>query len=99
MKIFQVRDSLDKIGLNVKVVPASLEFMNGDTLVNDVTPPRKTPLLCHVTDPEDKRRIIGDTFMRVANEVIEDLSLNPDEVMLGQGRFMCFMTNWKGYSN
>lgn len=81
----QVRESLDKIGLNVKVVPASLEFLNGDTTVNDVTPPRKTPLLCHVSDPEDKRRIIGDTFMRVANEVIEDLSLNPDEVMLGQG--------------
>ena len=30
---------------------------------------RKTPLLCQVTDPEEKRRIIGDTFMRVANEV------------------------------
>ena len=30
---------------------------------------RKTPLLCQVTDPEDKRRIVGDTFMRVANEV------------------------------
>ena len=59
--------------------------MNGDTTVNDVTPPRKTPLLCHVTDPEDKRRIIGDTFMRVANKVIEDLSLNPDEVLLSQG--------------
>jgi GMP synthase PP-ATPase subunit len=55
-------------------------------MVNDVAPPRKTPLLCHVTDPEDKRRIIGDTFMRVANEVIEDLSLNPDEVILGQGK-------------
>ena len=81
---------------------------------------RKTPLLCQVTDPEDKRRIVGDTFMRVANEVnvlghfefgpppenhdgqshtticcysccianfqvIEDLNLNPEEVMLGQG--------------
>lgn len=66
-------------------MPASLEFLNGDTTVNDVTPPRKTPLLCHVLDPEDKRRIIGDTFVRVANEVTEDLSLNPDEVMLGQG--------------
>ena len=50
--------------------------MNGDTTVNDVTLPRKTPLLCHVTDPEDKHRIIGDTFMRVVNKVIKDLSLN-----------------------
>ncbi len=62
-----------------------MEFLNGDTIVNDGTTPRKTAMLCNVTDPEDKRRIIGDTFMRVANEVIEDLNLNPDEVMLGQG--------------
>ena len=34
-----------------------------------ITTMRKTPLLCQVTDPEEKRRIIGDTFMRVANEV------------------------------
>lgn len=81
----QVRESLEKIGLHVKIVPASLEFLNGDTIVNDGLAPRKTDLLCNVTDPEDKRRIIGDTFMRVANEVIEDLSLNPDEVILGQG--------------
>ena len=81
----QVRDSLEKVDLQVKVVPASIEFLNGETTINDCTPPRKTPLLCHVSDPEDKRRIIGDTFMRVANEVIEDLNLNPDEVMLGQG--------------
>ena len=67
------------------MVPASIEFLNGETTINDCTPPRKTPLLCHVSDPEDKRRIIGDTFMRVVNEVIEDLNLNPDEVMLGQG--------------
>ena len=40
-----------------------------------------------MTDPEDKHQIIGATFMfmRVANEVIEDLNLNLDEVMLGQG--------------
>merc|ERR1719273_234241 len=50
-----------------------------------ITTMRKTQLLCQVTDPEEKRRIIGDTFMRVANEVIEDLNLNPDEVILGQG--------------
>lgn len=83
----QVRDSLETLGIPVRVVPAQLEFLNGDTVVNDGagTAPRKTSMLCHVADPEDKRRIIGDTFMRVANEVIEDLNLNADEVMLGQG--------------
>jgi len=81
----QVRDSLEKVELKVTVVDASKEFLNGETTINDCTPPRKTPLLCHVVDPEDKRRIIGDTFMGVAHEIIEDLNLNPDEVMLGQG--------------
>ena len=81
----QVRDSLEKVELKVTVVDASKEFLNGETTINDCTPPRKTPLLCHVVDPEDKRRIIGDTFMSVAHEIIEDLNLNPDEVMLGQG--------------
>ena len=46
---------------------------------------RKTDLLCFITDPEEKRRIIGDTFIMVANKVINELSLNKDEVMLGQG--------------
>ena len=53
--------------------------MDSDTMITDKTVTdvgvhtipamRKTPLLCQVTDPEEKRRIIGDTFMRVANEV------------------------------
>ena len=30
---------------------------------------RKTDLLCFVSDPEEKRRIIGDTFMEVAKRV------------------------------
>ena len=46
---------------------------------------RKTDLLCFVTDPEEKRRIIGDTFMVVAEKVIAELNLNKEEVMLGQG--------------
>ena len=46
---------------------------------------RKTDLLCFVTDPEEKRKIIGDTFMEVANKVIAELNLNKEEVMLGQG--------------
>ena len=63
----------------ITVVSASLEFMDSDTMISEkkdvndavqsITAMRKTPLLCQVTDPEEKRKIIGDTFMRVANEV------------------------------
>ena len=63
----------------ITVVSASLEFMDSDTMISEkkdvndavqsITAMRKTALLCQVTDPEEKRKIIGDTFMRVANEV------------------------------
>jgi GMP synthase (glutamine-hydrolysing) len=39
----------------------------------------------NVTNPEEKRRIIGDVFMQVAEEVVRDLKLKPEEVFLGQG--------------
>ena len=66
------------VAIYVTVVSASLEFMDSDTMISEkkdttqpITTMRKTQLLCQVTDPEEKRRIIGDTFMRVANEVLQ----------------------------
>lgn len=37
------------------------------------------------TEPEAKRKIIGDLFLKVQAEVSAKLELNPDEWMLGQG--------------
>jgi len=76
-----VEASLAAVGLHVKVVKANLEFMNGHTIVGD----KKTPLLCNTVDPEVKRKIIGDTFMNVANRIIQELNLDPEKVVLGQG--------------
>ena len=36
-------------------------------------------------EPEQKRRIIGDTFMHVAEAAIRDLDLSPEDVYLAQG--------------
>jgi GMP synthase (glutamine-hydrolysing) len=36
-------------------------------------------------DPEEKRKIIGDKFLEIQRKVAKDLSLNPDEWLLGQG--------------
>uniref|UniRef100_K1R7T0 GMP synthase (glutamine-hydrolyzing) n=1 Tax=Magallana gigas TaxID=29159 RepID=K1R7T0_MAGGI len=85
-----VVQSLNKIGLNVKVVKAAHTFYNGSTSISvktgDSTPrKRKTERLNTVVCPEEKRKIIGDTFMRVANEVLEELNLKPEDVYLGQG--------------
>jgi GMP synthase (glutamine-hydrolysing) len=38
-----------------------------------------------VTAPEEKRKIIGDTFMRVAEAALRDLHLQPEDVYLAQG--------------
>ncbi len=46
----------------------------------------KSRYLNQTIEPEEKRNIIGDTFMKVANELIDDLNLQPDDVYLGQGR-------------
>ncbi|GIY84794.1 GMP synthase [Caerostris darwini] len=90
MESVQVEMSLKKLGLKLRVLNASQNFYNGSTTVPaDRKDPngrkRDTPLLCMTTDPEEKRKIIGDTFMRVANEIITDLNLRPEETLLGQG--------------
>ena len=87
----KVRQSLANLGLDVKVVRASLDFLDGDTMIKETDPntgdvtTRKTDLLCFVSDPEEKRKIIGDTFMDVAQRVMAELNLDPNEVFVGQG--------------
>ena len=44
-----------------------------------------TKLLCQTINPEEKRKIIGDVFVNVANEVIAELKLKPEDVFLAQG--------------
>ncbi|KAG9511370.1 GMP synthase [glutamine-hydrolyzing], partial [Fragariocoptes setiger] len=83
-----VEKSLNDIGLKVKVIKAELQFMNATTTITDPKEPKKkrtTKPLCMVTAPEEKRRIIGDTFIRIANEIISQLDLDADHVFLGQG--------------
>lgn len=111
-----VEESLQKLGLELKVINASHQFFEGEsrekifrkvlkilvilkfffflisgttTMPDDNkktgTKVRLTKMLCQTMNPEEKRKIIGDVFVKVANEVIADLNLRPDEVFLGQG--------------
>ncbi|KAK4307876.1 hypothetical protein Pmani_020386 [Petrolisthes manimaculis] len=82
--------SLRKLGLKLKVINARHQFYDGVTYIpvdssDPMSRKRVTALLCHTHDPEEKRKIIGDTFIKVANEVISEMNLRPDQVMLGQG--------------
>uniref|UniRef100_A0A0A9ZBX1 GMP synthase [glutamine-hydrolyzing] n=1 Tax=Lygus hesperus TaxID=30085 RepID=A0A0A9ZBX1_LYGHE len=44
-----------------------------------------TNALSEVTNPEEKRSIIGNTFMSVCDDVFVKLFLDPEKVLLAQG--------------
>ncbi|KAG6447713.1 GMP synthase [glutamine-hydrolyzing] isoform X1 [Manduca sexta] len=88
----KVERCLRELGVRLHVVNATHQFRQGSTVVRESGPPgvptgrsRHTPLLCHATAPEDKRKIIGDVFIRVAEQAVHDLNLPEEQVFLGQG--------------
>ena len=85
----QVDQSLKILGLDLKVTKAANQFYNATTMVpvdkKDPTRKRSTKFLCETVNPEEKRQIIGDTFIKIAQDIMSDLKLNPNEVFLGQG--------------
>ncbi|MFH1375709.1 MAG: glutamine-hydrolyzing GMP synthase, partial [Patescibacteria group bacterium] len=70
-EVDQVQKSLKKVGFrNLKVVNASGHFLSA---------------LRNVTDPEEKRRVIGRVFLKVQRKALKRLHFNPREWLLGQG--------------
>ncbi|CAH0388779.1 unnamed protein product [Bemisia tabaci] len=85
-----VESSLSALGLKLRVINAGFQFLHGTTTTMPLdkrVPSRLhvTKMLCMTSDPEEKRKIIGDVFVSVANDVIEELKLKPEEVFLAQG--------------
>ena len=76
-----VEHALSQVGMNLKVVDASQTFYNSTTTIDGVT----TERLCDTISPEIKRKIIGDTFMRVADQHSRELGLDVDHTFLAQG--------------
>ena len=67
----KVKEALSAAGFeNLQVADKSEEFLSA---------------LSGVSDPEAKRKIIGDLFWKVKEDVAEELGLNPDEWIMGQG--------------
>ncbi|PIR54663.1 glutamine-hydrolyzing GMP synthase [Candidatus Peregrinibacteria bacterium CG10_big_fil_rev_8_21_14_0_10_36_19] len=67
----EVEQALKELGVvNLHVYDASNEYFDA---------------LKGVYEPEAKRKIIGDLFLDIQAKVSDDLSLNPDEWILGQG--------------
>jgi len=67
----KVKETLGKAGFeNLHVVDESERFLGA---------------LKGKTDPEEKRKIIGELFWEVKEDSAEELKLNPDEWIMGQG--------------
>lgn len=53
-------------------VNATFEFKNGTTILPDLHVPNRTrisPPLCQTSNPEEKRKIIGDVFVKVLTSI------------------------------
>lgn len=82
-----VERTLREIGVNLVVKRAYHQFIKGTTTVKmpGSLYTTETPLLSMTTNPEEKRKIIGDVFIKVSNEVLRDMKLRPEDVFLAQG--------------
>ena len=86
-----VEESLQALGVDLKVLHAAQTFYNSHTTIVDKTAPdatprkRRTKALNMTTKPEEKRKIIGDTFVRVCEEFLRGLDLTTKDVFLAQG--------------
>ncbi len=76
-----VQIALEKFGLNLKVIKASEQFLHATTFIDG----KETPPLNECLEPEQKRKIIGDTFMHVAEAAIKEMNIPKDDVYLVQG--------------
>lgn len=82
-----VEKSLNAIGIDLIVKHCFNMFFKGTTMIKkpDSLYYTESQMLCLTTNPEEKRNIIGDTFVKLTNSVLRDLKLNPDDVFLAQG--------------
>uniref|UniRef100_A0A8R1XLA8 GMP synthase (glutamine-hydrolyzing) n=1 Tax=Onchocerca volvulus TaxID=6282 RepID=A0A8R1XLA8_ONCVO len=76
----RVVESLNKLNLKVRRYNAFYAFMNGRISVGS----ELSTSLMRTVDPEVKRKIIGDTFMRVKDKIMDELKLDKD-IFLAQG--------------
>ncbi len=76
-----VAKMLGDAGIHVRVFDATDMFLSGTTVIDGV----ETPPLYEVLEPEVKRKIIGDTFIKVQDRMAEELGLDLETFMLAMG--------------
>jgi GMP synthase (glutamine-hydrolysing) len=83
----QVVAALKAAGVQLHLVKAQDDFAQATTemAAKGSRPAYMTKKLCETTDPEEKRNIIGNTFMTVCDRVIKNLQLDVSNLLLAQG--------------
>lgn len=76
-----VAKALGDVGVDLQVVDAIDTFAHATTYVDG----EQTQALSVTINPEHKRKIIGDTYMRVAEEEVRKRGLKAEHVFLAQG--------------
>jgi len=76
-----VKLALEKNGLPLRVIDAQDEFAYATTHIKN----EETPKLNEATEPEQKRKIIGDTYIKVTEKAVQSLKVNADAILLVQG--------------
>ncbi|KRY09791.1 GMP synthase [glutamine-hydrolyzing] [Trichinella patagoniensis] len=82
----EVVEMLKSLDFDVKSFNKSREFIHSTLPIHDkLLGAFEDAMLCRTCNPEMKRRIIGDTFMRMIKYIARQLKLNMKEVYLAQG--------------
>jgi len=86
----RVVKALKHVGVPVKLITASNTFYNSTTTLQVKQSKGKerklvTRVLCQTSDPEEKRKIIGDTFMHIVNFQTQEHNLTLEDCFLAQG--------------
>eukprot|EP00456_Euglypha_rotunda_P012443 TRINITY_DN13533_c0_g1_i7.p1 TRINITY_DN13533_c0_g1~~TRINITY_DN13533_c0_g1_i7.p1 ORF type:complete len:582 (-),score=78.95 TRINITY_DN13533_c0_g1_i7:107-1852(-) len=74
--------ALAEVGIkNLRKVDAAKTFYEAKTMIDG----KETEALQDTLSPEVKRKIIGDTFMKVAEEAVKEWGLKFEDLLLAQG--------------
>jgi len=77
----EVEASFAKMGVKLTVIDAKEQFAHATTFIDGV----ETLPLSEETDPEKKRKIIGNMFVTMKAHIERQLELDPDNTILAQG--------------
>lgn len=82
--------SLKEAGMEVRLIDARHAFYNATTTIHlkhnkGKEKKQMSRVLCQTLNPEEKRKIIGDTFMRIVEEEARKAGLDFDSCFLAQG--------------